>query len=70
MAYPNVQLLIGGKWGPSLAGKVLRVVNPATNQAIGTVAHAGAMSVAVPDHFLPASSHVFFFNTGRLGKGI
>ncbi len=38
--YPAVQLLIDGVWGPSEAGKTLSVVNPATGEAIGTVAHA------------------------------
>jgi succinate-semialdehyde dehydrogenase/glutarate-semialdehyde dehydrogenase len=38
--YPAVQLLIDGAWGPSAAGKTLSVVNPATGESIGTVAHA------------------------------
>jgi succinate-semialdehyde dehydrogenase/glutarate-semialdehyde dehydrogenase len=38
--YPAVQLLIDGAWGPSAAGKTLDIVNPATGEAIGTVAHA------------------------------
>ncbi len=38
--YPAVQLLIDGVWAPSAAGKTLEVVNPATGEAIGTVAHA------------------------------
>jgi succinate-semialdehyde dehydrogenase/glutarate-semialdehyde dehydrogenase len=38
--YPAVQLLIDGKWAPSAAGKTLDVVNPATGETIGTVAHA------------------------------
>ena len=39
--YSNTQLLIDGAWGPSQAGKTLPVLNPATNEQIGTVAHAG-----------------------------
>ncbi len=38
--YPAVQLLIDGAWGPSAAGKTLDIVNPATGESIGTVAHA------------------------------
>jgi succinate-semialdehyde dehydrogenase/glutarate-semialdehyde dehydrogenase len=38
--YPAVQLLIDGAWAPSAAGKTLDVVNPATGETIGTVAHA------------------------------
>jgi succinate-semialdehyde dehydrogenase / glutarate-semialdehyde dehydrogenase len=38
--YPNVSLFIGGKWTPAAAGRTLTVVNPATGDAVGTVAHA------------------------------
>jgi succinate-semialdehyde dehydrogenase/glutarate-semialdehyde dehydrogenase len=38
--YPAVQLLIDGSWGPAQSGKTLDVVNPATGEAIGTLAHA------------------------------
>jgi len=38
--YPKVQLLIDGKWGEAASGKTLPVVNPATGETIGTVAHA------------------------------
>jgi succinate-semialdehyde dehydrogenase / glutarate-semialdehyde dehydrogenase len=38
--YPNVPLFIDGKWTPAAAGRMLTVVNPATGDAIGTVAHA------------------------------
>ena len=40
MAYPNVQLHIDGKWRASNSGKAISVINPATEDAIGTVAHA------------------------------
>ena len=39
--YPNVQLLIDGEWCNSALGETLPVVNPATGETIGTVAHAG-----------------------------
>ena len=39
-AYPNVELFIAGTWTPAAAGKTLPVINPATGEAIGTVAHA------------------------------
>ena len=38
--YPKVQLLIDGKWCDSASGSKLPVVNPATGETIGTVAHA------------------------------
>ncbi len=41
MSYPNVQLLIDGKWRPAASGKTIPVVNPATEETMGTVAHAG-----------------------------
>lgn len=40
MAYPNVQLHIDGKWRASNSGKTISVINPATEDPIGTVAHA------------------------------
>ena len=41
MAYSNTQLFINGKWRPSPVGQDhRRCVNPATEEAIGTVAHA------------------------------
>ena len=40
LAYANTQLFIGGKWRPAQSGKVIEVVNPATEEVIGTVAHA------------------------------
>jgi succinate-semialdehyde dehydrogenase / glutarate-semialdehyde dehydrogenase len=41
LAYSNTQLFIAGKWRPAQSGKVLEVLNPATEEVIGTVAHAG-----------------------------
>jgi succinate-semialdehyde dehydrogenase / glutarate-semialdehyde dehydrogenase len=38
--YPDVQLLIDGAWGAAKAGKSLPVLNPATGEQVGTVAHA------------------------------
>lgn len=40
MNYPDVQLLIGGQWCDAAGGRCMPVLNPATNEAIGTVAHA------------------------------
>jgi len=39
-AYPKVQLHIDGVWRDARSGKVLEVINPATEEVIGTVAHA------------------------------
>jgi len=41
MSYPNVQLFIDGKWRPAASGKTIPVLNPATEETVGTVAHAG-----------------------------
>src|SRR6516225_4395239 len=38
--YPSVSLFIDGAWTSAAAGRTLPVVNPATGDAIGTVAHA------------------------------
>ncbi len=40
MSYQNVQLHINGKWRASSSGKTIPVLNPATEETIGTVAHA------------------------------
>src|SRR6201998_1997492 len=41
MNYPNVQLFIDGKWRPAASGKPIPVLSPATEEVVGTVAHAG-----------------------------
>jgi succinate-semialdehyde dehydrogenase/glutarate-semialdehyde dehydrogenase len=38
--YTDVSLLIDNKWTPALSGKTLEIINPATEEAIGQVAHA------------------------------
>ena len=38
--YPNTQLFIDGAWAPAASGRTLPVVNPASGEQIGTVAHA------------------------------
>src|SRR5215472_14528758 len=38
--YSDVNLFIDGAWKPAVSGKTLSVLNPATGEAIGTVAHA------------------------------
>src|SRR5690554_994124 len=38
--YPDTQLLIDGEWRGGAEGKSIEVVNPATGQKIGQVAHA------------------------------
>ncbi len=40
MNYPNVQLFIDGKWRPAASGRTIPVINPATEENIGTVPHA------------------------------
>lgn len=39
--YPDVQLYIDGQWRASRDNRTLSVINPATGEALGTVAHAG-----------------------------
>ncbi|WP_106476223.1 NAD-dependent succinate-semialdehyde dehydrogenase [Phytohalomonas tamaricis] len=38
--YPDVQLYINGEWRDALAGKTIPVINPATEETIGQIAHA------------------------------
>ena len=38
--YTDVSLLIDGSWRPAVSGKTMAVLNPATGDAIGSVAHA------------------------------
>jgi succinate-semialdehyde dehydrogenase/glutarate-semialdehyde dehydrogenase len=40
MSYPNTQLYIDGQWRDAEGGRTLPVLNPATEEVIGTVAHA------------------------------
>src|SRR5947209_16040888 len=40
VAYSDTQLFINGTWRPSHSGKAIDVLNPATEETIGTVAHA------------------------------
>src|SRR5690606_41490506 len=40
-AYPDTRLLIDNQWVDAADGRTLDVLNPATGQAIGRVAHAG-----------------------------
>jgi len=38
--YHDVNLLIDGAWAPAASGRTIPIVNPATEETIGTVAHA------------------------------
>src|SRR6202007_2176724 len=38
--YADVQLFIDGAWKKAISGKTMSVLNPATAEPIGTVAHA------------------------------
>jgi succinate-semialdehyde dehydrogenase/glutarate-semialdehyde dehydrogenase len=40
-SYPEVLLFIDGEWTPSASGKTLEVLNPATGDVLGKLAHAG-----------------------------
>lgn len=54
--YKDVSLFIDGAWGPSASGKTLTVVNPATGDALGSLAHAG---IADLDRALAAAEKGF-----------
>lgn len=56
MTYPDTQLLIGGEWCDAVEGRTLPVLNPATGQTIGRVAHAGTIDL---DRALAASLRGF-----------
>jgi succinate-semialdehyde dehydrogenase/glutarate-semialdehyde dehydrogenase len=40
MNYPDVQLMIANEWGPAQGGRTLPILNPATGETIGKLAHA------------------------------
>ena len=54
--YPNVQLHIDGEWTNSASGATLDVLNPATGEVNGTLAHAGIPDL---DRALAATSKGF-----------
>lgn len=54
--YPDTRLLIDGEWADAASGKTLAVVNPATGEPIGKVAHAG---IADLDRALQAAQKGF-----------
>ena len=56
MSYPHTQLFIDGQWRDAADGKTLAVLNPATGQEIGRVAHAG---IADLDRALEATQRGF-----------
>lgn len=55
-SYPDTRLLIANEWIDATGGKTIPVVNPATGQPIGTVAHA---SIADLDRALAAAQAGF-----------
>ena len=54
--YPAVSLFIDGAWGPGASGKTLSVLNPATGDELGSLAHAG---IADLDRALAAAEKGF-----------
>ena len=54
--YPDVQLYIDGQWRASGDGRTLAVINPATGDTLGTVAHA---DIADLDQALAAAERGF-----------
>lgn len=39
-SYPDIKLLINGEWRDALSGKTIEVLDPATDETLGTIAHA------------------------------
>ena len=56
MRYPDTRLFIAGQWQDAADGRTLPVVNPATGEEIGRVAHAG---IADLDRALAAAQKGF-----------
>ncbi len=54
--YPDVQLYIDGQWRASEDGRAIAVINPATGETLGTVAHA---TIADLDQALVAAERGF-----------
>jgi succinate-semialdehyde dehydrogenase/glutarate-semialdehyde dehydrogenase len=54
--YQDVLLHIGGRWKAAASGKTIDVVNPATEEVLGTLAHAG---IADLDEALAAAAKGF-----------
>ena len=54
--YTNTRLLIQGEWSDAASGKTIAVLNPATGEPIGHVAHAGTVDL---DRALAAAKHGF-----------
>ncbi|RMC32054.1 NAD-dependent succinate-semialdehyde dehydrogenase [Paracoccus alkanivorans] len=56
MTYPDTQLFIGGVWRAAQDGRTIPVINPATEEEIGRVAHAGIPDL---DAALDAAAQAF-----------
>ncbi len=54
--YPNVQLFMNGQWRDAAGGRTLPIVNPATDEVLGSLAHA---SIADLDEALDAAQAGF-----------
>jgi len=54
--YPDTKLFIANAWCPSADGRTLPVLNPATGEQIGTVAHAGPKDL---EHAVEAAAKAF-----------
>lgn len=60
--YPDVELFIDGAWTPAASGRTLEVLNPATGEILGRLAHAGQSDL---DRALAAAERGF-----RLWRGV
>jgi succinate-semialdehyde dehydrogenase/glutarate-semialdehyde dehydrogenase len=43
--YKDIQLFINGQWTPSVSGRTLPVINPATEEVIGHIPHANTQDL-------------------------
>lgn len=55
-SYPDVRLFIDGEWRDAIGGETMPVIDPATEDAIGKIAHARRMDL---DHALEAADKGF-----------
>jgi len=53
MTYSDTQLFINGTWQEAADGRTLPVLNPATGEELGRVAHAGKAPMRRRLHALP-----------------
>jgi len=61
MNYSDVSLMIDGGWTGGAKGRTIPIVNPATEEVIGQVAHA-----EIADHYIRRAHHDHTTMCGRI----